>query len=259
VIPAHTVDGDGPALLLPSSLGTTVELWDAQLTVLARSFRVVRYAFPGHGGSPEPPGPYTVEALAGDALDLLDHLGIRRASVCGVSLGGTVGMWLAAAAPDRMERLVLACTSARFEPVHTWTDRAATVRAKGTAAMADHALERWFSPRLRAERPALMASFRDALCAVGREGYAGCCEALAAWSFAGRLGEVAAPTLVIGGGLDEVCPPAHVRALAEGIPGARLEMLPDASHLANVDAPEAFTGAAVAHLGGDSDGRKEVA
>jgi 3-oxoadipate enol-lactonase len=259
VIPAHAVDGDGPALLLPSSLGTTVELWDLQLPALAEDFRVVRYAFRGHGGSPEPPGPYTVEALARDGLDLLDRLGIRRASVCGVSLGGAVGMWLAAAVPERVDRLVLACTSARFEPVRTWTDRAATVRAQGTAAVADAALERWFSARLRTERPALVARFRDALCAAGREGYAGCCEALAAWSFAGRLGEIAAPTLVIGGGLDGVCPPADVRALAEGIPGARLELLAEASHLANVDAPEAFTDAVTAHLGGDSGGRKEVA
>jgi 3-oxoadipate enol-lactonase len=258
VIPAHRVDGDGPVVLLPASLGTTVDLWQPQLPALTAAFRVVRFTFRGHGGSPEPPGPYTVDALAGDALDLLDALAVERACVCGLSLGGAVAAWLAANAPERVERVVLACTSARFAPVEAWTDRAAMVRAFGTPAVADAALERWFSARVRAERPDLVERFRDALCAAGREGYAGCCEALATWSFAGRLDRISAPTLVIGGSEDAVCPPADVAALAHGIPGARLRLLPETGHLANVEAPEAFTDALVGHLRGDFDARKEL-
>jgi 3-oxoadipate enol-lactonase len=259
VIPAHREDGAGPVVLLPASLGTTVALWEPQLPALAAEFRVVRFTFRGHGGSPDPPGPYTVEALAGDALDLLDALDVERASVCGLSLGGTVAMWLAANAPERVDRLVLACTSARFSPVEVWTDRAATVRRFGTPAVVDAALARWFADRTRATRPEVVERFREDFCRVGREGYAGCCEALAAWSFADRLGRIAAPTLVLGGAEDPVCPRRDVATLADGIPGARLQLLPEASHLANVEAPEAFTDALVAHLRGDSDGPKEVA
>jgi 3-oxoadipate enol-lactonase len=259
VIPDHRLDGEGPLLVLPSSLGTTEELWADQVPVLAGRFRLLRYALRGHGGSPAPPGPYSVEALGHDALQVLDGLGVERASFCGLSLGGAVAMWIAAAAPERVDRLVLACTSARFEPLAGWRERAATVRVHGVAAVADLALERWFTPRLRAERPDVVARFRAGLCATAVEGYAGCCEALAGWSFGDRLGAIAAPTLVIAGAEDRVCPLADLQALAAGIAGARLEVLAGTGHLANVEAPPAFTGALLAHLRGDSGGRKEVA
>src|ERR671925_537244 len=129
-----------------------MSMWDDLLPALAERFRVLRYDQRGHGRSPAPPGPYTIAELAGDALALLDRLGVERVSFCGTSLGGMTGMWLAASAPDRIDRLVLCCTSAHLPPRRTWTERAATVRGEGIQAVADAQLERWFTPGLADRR-----------------------------------------------------------------------------------------------------------
>ena len=199
---AHRFDGPpgAPVVVLSNSLGTTTELWDRQVGPLAERFRVLRYDHRGHGGSPVPDGPYSIDDIGGDLLALLDRLGLERVSVCGVSLGGMTAMWLAARAPERVERIVLCCTSAHLPPRANWTERAATVRAEGTGAIVDGALDRWFSPGFRAWSRDVVERTATTLGSTPSEGYAGCCEALAAWSFAGRLGKIAAPTLVIGGG-----------------------------------------------------------
>ena len=144
----HRLDGpeDAPVLMLSNSLGTALGMWDDLLPGLAEHFRVLRYDQRGHGRSPAPPGPYTVAELASDALELLDRLGLERVSFCGVSLGGMTGMWLAINAPERIDRLGLCCTSAHLPPREMWTERAATVRAQGMEAVADAAMERWFTP-----------------------------------------------------------------------------------------------------------------
>src|SRR4051794_3728752 len=133
----HRWDGPegAPVVVLSNSLGTTSELWDRQLGALTERFRVVRYDTRGHGGSPVPPRPYAIDDLGADLLALLDRLGVARASVCGVSLGGMTAMWLAARAPERVERLVLCCTSARFADPAAWAERAALVRARGMEAV----------------------------------------------------------------------------------------------------------------------------
>src|SRR6188472_3087695 len=134
----HVIDGrhDAPVLLLGGSLGSTVEMWLPQVPRLSQRLRVVRFDHRGHGGSPVPPGPYTVAELGGDVLELLDHLGVRRAHYAGLSLGGMVGIWLAAYAPERVDRLALLSTAAYLPPAQGWLDRAAAVRAGGMAAVA---------------------------------------------------------------------------------------------------------------------------
>ena len=105
----HRIDGAGAPLLLVNSLGTALELWEPQVVSLGARHRLVRYDQRGHGGTPAPNGPYTIEGSAGDALELLDRLGHERVSVCGLSIGGAVATWIAANAPDRVDRLVVAC------------------------------------------------------------------------------------------------------------------------------------------------------
>src|SRR5262245_23135045 len=126
----HEVTGLGPPLVLANSLGSTMSMWDAQMPALTGRFRVIRYEHRGHGGSAAPAGPYAIEDLAGDVLALLDELGIERAGFAGISLGGMVGMWLAAHAPDRISSLGLVCTSAHLG-AKTWQDRIAAVREGG--------------------------------------------------------------------------------------------------------------------------------
>ena len=241
----HDLHGDAgaPFLVLPCSLGTSRELWDPAL--YAQHFRVLRYEHRGHGESETPPGPYTVEQLAGDALDLLDELGVERASWIGLSLGGMVAMWIAACAPERVDRLVLACTSARVPSPQVYAERAGVVRAQGVEPVADAVVARWFTPAASDE---LRARFRAILVATPSEGYAGCCEAVADWDFGERLGDIVAPTLVVAGAEDESTPAAHTDLLVRRIPGARGTMLEGAAHLANLERPAAFAQAALAHV-----------
>jgi 3-oxoadipate enol-lactonase len=244
----HRVDGAGPALLCINSLGTALDLWEPQVAPLSARRRLVRYDQRGHGGTPAPNGPYTIDALGEDAIELLDRLGLQRASLCGLSIGGAVAMWIAANAPDRVDRLVVGSAGPRFATPEVWIERAATVRAKGTEAVVDGVLERWFTPGFAAARPEVVARFRATFCAVNREGYAGCCDALAVWDAAPHLGRIFAPTLVIAGAEDTVAPPERGREIADGVADGRLVVLDECAHLASANQPAAFTEAALAHL-----------
>jgi 3-oxoadipate enol-lactonase len=235
----HRLEGDGsaPALVLASSLGTTHAMWDPQVAALSARYRVLRYDHPGHGGSPA--GPRTIGGLAGAALELLDELGIERVVWCGLSLGGMVGMWLAANAPARIERLVLACTAARLPPPAFWQERADTVRARGVGAVADAVVARWFTPGLAAERPDVVRRFLQMLAETPSEGYARACEAIRDMDLRPDLARIDAPATLILGAHDPVVTDEARRDL-EAIRGIRVVEL-DAAHLANVERPDEFS------------------
>jgi 3-oxoadipate enol-lactonase len=243
----HRVDGPpaAPPLMLCNSLGTTLELWEPQVPALTAQFRLVRYDRRGHGRSPVPPGPYSIEDLGRDVLDLLDDLGLERVSFCGVSLGGMTGMWLASEAPGRIDRLVLSGTAPQLPPREQWLDRAATVRAEGVSAVADATLDRWFTPLAPGS---LVETFRAALTATPAEGYAACCEALAEIDLRDRLAAIEAPTLVVTGEGDPVAPPEAGAQLAAAISGASHVTVAGARHLAGAEQPAAFTQHVLAHL-----------
>lgn len=245
-----TLDGpvDAPTLLLANSLGTTSRVWDAQFSALARHFRLVRFDHRGHGESWSPPGPWSIADLGRDVLALLDELGIERASFAGLSIGGMVGMWLAAHAPARIDRLVLVCTSAHLDAEQAWRQRATTVRSSGMAAIAEPVVARWFTPAFAARQPQLVAEFTDMLAAIPAEGYAACCDALATLDLRAELACVRAPTLVITGACDLAIPPVHGRRIADAIGDARLLMLDDAAHIAPVEQPKRLTRALLDHL-----------
>jgi 3-oxoadipate enol-lactonase len=232
-----------PVLVFSNSLATTLELWDPQVPAFTPAFRVLRYDQLGHGRSEVPARPYTVEQLGRELLALLDELGIERVSLCGLSLGGAVGMWLGAHAPERLDRLVLAGTSAYFGPPERWLERIALVQADGMSAVAEAAMGRWFTPAFTG-----LAPFRDGHAATPARGYIACCDALAVWDFRSELIGVSVPTLVVVGAEDPATPPEQAEAIAEGIPGARLVVIPNAAHLVNVEQPEAFNRAVLDHL-----------
>jgi 3-oxoadipate enol-lactonase len=184
-------------------------------------------------------------------LALLDEYGIGTASYCGLSLGGMVGMWLAAHAPGRIGALALCCTSACLRPAQFWLDRAAAVRAGGMAAISAPVVGRWFTPGYQAAHPGTVAGFVTTLeQEVAPEGYAGCCEAIAAMDLRPLLASVTAPTLVIAGAEDPATPPWHGSVIASGIPGARLRVIRGAAHLANVSSAAEVSAALLAHLAG---------
>ena len=246
----HVVEGpaDAPVVVLGGSLGSTLEMWDAQVPALTGRFRVVRYDARGHGRSPVPAGPYVLDDLVDDLLALLDRLEVQRAHLVGLSLGGMTAMRLAAREPSRVDRLALLCTSARFPTSSPWAERAVTVRAEGTAAIAAAVVDRWFTPQRRAADPALVDRMRAMVAATPAEGYASCCAAIQHMDLTADLPRIGAPTLALAGADDPATPPEHLAAIADAVPGARLLVLPQAAHLANVERPAEVNAALLAHL-----------
>jgi 3-oxoadipate enol-lactonase len=227
-------------VVLCGSLGSAAAMWDAQLPALERAgLDVVRVEHPGHGGAP-------VEAVA-DVADLarrvLAQVDAERFSFVGLSLGGAVGMRLALDAPERIERLALLCTSASFAPPEQWRERAALVRGEGLEPIVDAVLARWFTPAFPDVR-----RFREMFLATEPEGYARCCDALARWDARDELDRIGAPTLCVAGADDPSAPPAELELIASRIPGARLEVVPGARHLASVERADEVAGLLLEHL-----------
>jgi 3-oxoadipate enol-lactonase len=238
---------DGPVLVLSHSLGSTLAMWLPQVAAFCRHFRVLRYDTRGHGASSVPPGPYRIAQLGTDVLRLLDAFSIERAHFCGLSMGGTTGMWLGANAPERIERLVLCNTTAWLGPPAAMNARIETVRGQGLAVLADATMERWFTASFRASEPATVQRIRDALVATSPEGYVACCEALRDLDLRDDLTRIRARTLVVAGSDDPSPPPTAALAMAAAISGARCVELP-AAHLSNLGAAAAFDAAVLGFL-----------
>lgn len=233
---------DKPVLVLLNSIGCDLGLYDAAAPHLTPAFRLLRIDTRGHGASDAPAGDYSLDLLADDVLAVMDAAGVARASLVGVSLGGMIAMTLALKAPERVEALVLACTSPAMDAA-SWDARIATVRSQGMAAVTDLALGRFFSDAFRAQRPDAVETVRAGLLATRPEGYSGCGAAIRDMDLLGRLPGIAAPTLVIGGRKDLSTPfDGHGDRIAAAIPGARTALL-DAAHLPCLEAPSAFAGA----------------
>ncbi|SNR49029.1 3-oxoadipate enol-lactonase [Haloechinothrix alba] len=241
--------GDGaPTVVLSGSLGSDRTMWTPQVpALLGAGYRVVRYDHRGHGLSPVPDGPYDMADLGADAVALLDALGCRQVHWVGLSLGGMVGMWLAQHAPDRVASLALCCTSAALDP-QPWSERARLVREHGTRAVSEAVVGRWLTPGCATAHPETVERLRRMVEATPDEGYASCCAAIGGMDIAGGLQAVSVPTLVIAGEQDVATPPEHGRWIAESVPGARMEVLDPAAHLANVERPEEMNRLLLDHL-----------
>ena len=238
---------DAPALLLLNALGTTADLWQAQIAPFAAAFRVIRFDTRGHGRSDAPAGPYALDRLGRDALAVLDAAGAGRAHVCGVSLGGQIALWLAVYAPERVNGVVAANTGARIGTTALWNQRIRDAGTLGMQALVEPAIARWFTPRFRRTDPETVDRFRRMLGGCSAAGYAGCCAALRDADLRDDLQRIARPTLVIAGADDNATPPASGRAIRGEVVGAELLAL-DAAHLANVERPDAFTAGVLAFL-----------
>ncbi|HZJ06504.1 MAG TPA: 3-oxoadipate enol-lactonase [Nocardioidaceae bacterium] len=240
---------DAPTIVLSNSLGSTVTMWDRQIPALSGVARVVRYDIRGHGRSPVPNGPYDLDDLTDDVVALLDRLALDRVHFVGLSIGGMTGMRLAAREPDRVDRMVVLCTSVRLEPTQGWHDRAATVRSEGAAAVAEAVAGRWYTRGFHERHPDRVA---DAIRLIGStppEGYASCCEAIATMDLRDDLAAIIAPTLAIAGAEDPATPPDHLERIADGVKDGRLLVVPEAAHLANDEQPDVVNPAIIDHLG----------
>lgn len=226
---------DQPALLLLNSLNTDMSMWDGVMRELRTSFRVLRMDTRGHGASGAPAGKTTIEALAADALAVLDAAGAGRAHVAGTSMGGMTVLALCETAPGRLLRAA-ACNTSAAMPVEPWLQRIATVREHGMEAIADVAMGRLFSPRFRERDPATVHAARAGLVRLEPEGYVACCLAIAHMTVAERLGDIRTPLLVVVGTGDESTPPEHGERIEAAVPGAQLAEL-DTGHLSALEDP----------------------
>ena len=252
---ASSIEGpDGaPVVILANPIGTTRAIWDAQARVLRESFRLLRFELRGHGTpaarSDAPPGPYSIAELGTDVLGLMRDHGVTTAAYCGISIGGMIGLWLAAQAPERISSLVVCCATITPMPSRqAWLDRAALVRSGGMAAIAEMMPPRWFTPDFIAREPAAVALVLDMLRGTDPGGYAGCGEAIAGMDLRPALAAIKAPTLVIAGAEDPAAPPWQGAMTAAGIADSRLRVIRGASHLAPYQVPGPVTAAIGSHL-----------
>ena len=242
----------GPAhhtFVLAHALGCDLTMWDALAHHLAEHGRVVRYDQRGHGGSEAPAGPYTMADLADDAArligELADELEFGPVVWVGLSMGGMVGQELALRHPGQVRALVLANTTSGYpaDAQAGWSQRIASIAQGGLEAIVDGALQRWFHAGFHAQQPQTVAHWRARVLGCDTAAYIACCHAIARVDTTGRLPGIAAPALVIAGALDQGTPPEMARVIAQGIPGARLVVLPEASHLSVLEQPLAFRSA----------------
>lgn len=245
----YEVDGDldAPPVILINSIGSTREMWTRQMDAFRAAFRVIRYDARGHGTSSVPRGPYTVDQLGGDALAILDHAGVSAAHVCGISLGGITAQWLGLNAPGRVRGLVLANTAARIGTVESWTERIGVVHQKGMSAVADLAMERWFTPSFRERDPETVRAFRTMVQNCPPDGYLGCCAALRDADLRDQVSAITKPTLLIASSADTATPVEGLEFLRERVNMSQMVTL-DSAHLSNVECSEEFTGAILEFL-----------
>lgn len=229
-----------PTLVLSTSLGANLSMWDAQVPAFEKRFRVLRYDMRGHGQSSVPPPPYSVPDLANDLLALVSHLKIDRFHLCGLSVGGMIGMHLARNATHKLKKLVLCNTGAKIGTLESWNARIDTVRSQGMKEIARIMPGRWFTPAFQAASPAIVSKVMSGVASLDPEGYIGGCCAVRDFDALTEVDKINVPTLVISGTHDPATPPVDGRFLAAQIPGARYVEL-NASHISSIEAADRVT------------------
>src|SRR5215204_5151376 len=226
-----------PVVAFSNSIGTTLEMWDAQARALSDRYRCLRYDTRGHSRSQVLDQPITIEDLADDLAGLLDALGVETAHIVGLSLGGMTAQALGVRHPERALSLTLMATSAYLP--QGWDERAATVRAHGMGAIMDAVLARWFTPDFAAASPEAVAPLRARFLENDPRGYAACCEAIRDMDLRSSNAELRAPTLIIAGADDPATPVAMMEDIRSRVPQAELVVLPQAAHILSIERPEA--------------------
>ena len=241
---ATPLGGHGPLLLVGPAIGTSAAtLWTRCAAELAGDFQVLAWDLPGHGASAPATEAFSIAELAEGVLALA---GNRPFHYAGDSLGGAVGLQLLL--DHRVAGAALLCTGARIGTPDSWHERAALVRAEGTAAVVPTAAQTWFAPGFADRQPAVAGALLDHLAGTDAASYAWACEALAEFDVTARLGEIRSPVLAVAGGYDTRTPVEGLRAIATGVPDGTLAVLDPVAHLAPAEAPAATAALVVGYL-----------
>ncbi|QOW46323.1 MULTISPECIES: 3-oxoadipate enol-lactonase [Acinetobacter] len=233
-------DASNPAIIFSNSLGTKYTMWQPQIDALQNDFFVICYDTRGHGASSAPQGPYQIEQLGQDVVNLLDHLKVEKANFCGISMGGLTGQWLAIYKPERFNHIIVCNTAAKIGQEQAWNERAALVRQQGLQTIAATAASRWFTESFIQSQAATVQSLSNDLAAGSAEGYASCCEALAKADLREELKNITVPILVIAGQQDPVTTITDGQYMIDRIPNSELFEI-NASHISNIECPNEFT------------------
>jgi 3-oxoadipate enol-lactonase len=242
----YEIEGEsGPWVVLSHSLACSVRMWDEQVALLRSRYRVLRFDTRGHGASDAPPGPYTLDQLAGDLHGLLATLDVKQPHFVGLSLGGMIGMTYALKHPGAFRSLALCDTTSRIpaEAKPIWEGRIKTAESQGLEPLVQPTLERWFTEPFRKLRPDMMKRVGELIRNTPVPGYIGCCQAIMKLDLTDRIGGIRCPTIVIVGDQDVGTPVAMSETIHKQISSSKLVILKDASHLSNLEQPEAFNSA----------------
>jgi len=243
-----------PVVLFSNSLMANYRMWDLQTAVLRSRYRVLRYDQRGHGKTEVPPGPYSIDVLARDAVALLDALGIQeKVHFVGLSLGGFTGQRVGLDYGDRLKSLVLCDTAAHMPPPSLWDERIHLARSQGMTALEPGSIDRWFTKDFQQSHAAAIEPIREGIRATPVEGFIGSCEAIKAMDHRELLSRIRTPTLVMVGEQDPATPVSAARILHNAIATSEFFLINDAAHLANVQQPEIFNRALVSFLERHSD------
>jgi len=233
-------DASKPALVFSNSLGTKFSMWQPQIEFFQQDYFVICYDTRGHGASSAPQGPYSLDQLGQDVVNLLDHLNIQKAAFCGISMGGLTGQWLAINKPERFSHVIICNTAAKIGQEQAWLERAALVREQGLAPIASTAASRWFTDKFIQSNTAEVEKLQNSLAAGSAEGYASCCEALAKADVREQLlKNITVPMLVVAGQKDPVTTVADAQYIINNVRSSSLFEI-NASHISNIEQPEAF-------------------
>jgi 3-oxoadipate enol-lactonase len=243
---------DAPVLMLSNSLLTGYGMWDLQAPAFARRFRLLRYDTRGHGETQATPGPYSMDLLAGDALGLLDALGIERVHFLGLSMGGMIAQCLAAKHPERLLSVCLCDTACTMPPASIWNERIAMARSDGTGGFVRLMTERWLTADFRAGHPEVIAKLGAMISATSVDGLVGCAQAIRDMDHTAILLDIRLPTLIVVGESDPGTPVAAAEVLQRGIVNSRLEIIERAAHLPNIEQAERFNKIVLDFVGAQS-------
>jgi len=239
-----------PVIVFSNSLGSDFRIWRDVIVRLAGDFAVVTYDKRGHGLSDIGEAPYAMDDHVGDLEALLDHLEVKKAIICGLSVGGLIAQGLYSRRPDLVRALILCDTAHKIGTDDMWNARIKAVEDEGLESVADGVLEKWFTPGFRTADNAAFAGYRNMLTRTPVEGYAGTCAALRDTDYTREAKLIGVPTLCVVGDQDGSTPPELVLETAKLIPAANYEIISGAGHLPCVEQPEALVNVMRAFISG---------
>jgi 3-oxoadipate enol-lactonase len=247
----YDIQGEGPWVVMSHSLACTSAMWDDQVRTLSSRYKVLCFDTRGHGGTDAPAGAYTLAQLSDDLHALLGKLNVTSPHFVGLSMGGMIGMTYALAHPGVFKSLVLCDTSSRIpaEAKPIWEERIKVATTQGMQPLLDSTLKRWFTEPYLAKGGPVLDKVKKMILNTPAPGYAGCCHAIPQINLTDKLGAIECPVQIIVGDKDAGTPVAMSEAIHRAIPGSELVIIPDASHLSNMEQPERFDAALTGFLG----------